>query len=73
VRISLDTGTGANVKLAAEIADGWLPLGFEPRIGGMDQESRNFPADDGRARQRGGARAARLGLLRRQSAMPHAR
>src|SRR5258705_692920 len=29
--IGLGTGTGAMVKLTAEIADGWLPLGFVPR------------------------------------------
>lgn len=30
--IWLGTGTEANVRLAAEIADGWLPLGFVPRL-----------------------------------------
>ena len=33
IPIWLGTGTEANVKLTAEIADGWLPLGFVP--GGM--------------------------------------
>src|SRR3989442_1078491 len=31
-RIRLGTGIMANVKLTAEIADGWLPLGFVPRL-----------------------------------------
>ncbi|HEY3065548.1 MAG TPA: LLM class F420-dependent oxidoreductase [Methylomirabilota bacterium] len=30
--IWLGTGTEANVRLTAEIADGWLPLGFVPRL-----------------------------------------
>jgi F420-dependent oxidoreductase-like protein len=30
IPIWLGTGTEANVKLTAEIADGWLPLGFTP-------------------------------------------
>jgi len=30
--IWLGTGSEANVKLTAEIADGWLPLGFVPRL-----------------------------------------
>jgi F420-dependent oxidoreductase-like protein len=30
IPIWLGTGTEANVKLAAEVADGWLPLGFTP-------------------------------------------
>jgi F420-dependent oxidoreductase-like protein len=32
IPIWLGSGTEANVKLAAEVADGWLPLGFVPRM-----------------------------------------
>src|SRR5258705_13174516 len=32
LRIWLGPGTESNVKLAAEIAEGWLPLGFVPRL-----------------------------------------
>ena len=35
IPICLATGTEATVKLTAEIADGWLPLGFMP--GAMDE------------------------------------